>query len=167
MKPVSVPLMLGLGLGTAVLGAVVSTVLIQTGGSPIIITPFLPVFFVLLGVWLLVAGRAVRRLKVKEETWINPVGAARTAILARSSAHVTAVFTGALLGISSVGFTRLWASATAMSAWTELAGGLAAAICAVVAVIVERWCIDEGDTDAAAEGKRPDPGSRQVSSPSA
>ncbi len=167
MKPVSVPLLLGLGVGAAALGAVVSMVLLRTGGSPLIITPFLSAFFVLLGVWLLVAGRAVRHLKAKEDTWISPVGAARTAILARASAQVTAAFAGALFGVSSVGFTRLWASATAMSAWTALAGGLAATFCAIVAVVVERWCVDEGDSEGGAENKRRDPGGQQVSSPPA
>lgn len=164
MKPVSVPLLAGLGVGAAVLAAILSEIKVDQAGNPLIVTPFVTVLFALLGIWLLVAGRAVQRLKAKEQTWISPVTAGRTAILARASAYVSSVFSGAMLGVSMVGFTRLGAPAMSMSAWTALAGGLAALFAAIVSVIVERWCVDEdGDGDvgkgkkSAPDGRRPSP----------
>lgn len=163
MKPVSIPLLAGLGVAAAALAAIFSGMKISSGGNPLIVNPFVTVMFALLGIWLLFSGRAVRRLKAKEETWITPVAAGRTAILARASSYVTSVFAGGLVGVSIVGFTRLWAPAMKMSAWTAFAAGLAALFAAVVAVVVERWCVDEDAEDSSNKGKKSASGGRPAS----
>lgn len=166
MKPLAIQTLLGLALGSLLVGAAVSLVLLETGSSPPIITPFLTLMLLMLGVWQWVAGRAVKRLKGKERTWMTPIGAARTAVFARASAYVSAILTGLLIGVGLVGFTRLWAPATAMSAWTALAGAIAAAFATVVSVVVERWCIDD-DEDKDSDRQGPNRSAPRPSAPRA
>ena len=142
----------------------VSAVLVGSGYSPLTFTPWVAALFAAIGVWLLVAGVGVRKLKRREKTWVTPITAGRTAIFARSSAPVTSAFSGFLLGTALVGLARSWAPAMAYSGWLALAGAVAAAFAAVSAVVVERWCIDsthddEGDgpshTESGSQSPRP------------
>lgn len=144
MKPLSVWLVLAIGGTGLAVGSLLTAVVTGLGHSPIVFTPWLAVLFILVGVWLLVAGHAVKRLRGRQKTWIAPVGAARTAILARSSAPVMSAFAGLLLGVAVVAFFRAWAPAMAYAAWMALAGALGAIFASVSGTIVERWCIDEG-----------------------
>ncbi len=164
MKPLSAWMVLGVWVTTLGLGALVSAVLVGSGYSPLTFTPWVAALFAAIGVWLLVAGVGVRKLKRREKTWVTPITAGRTAIFARSSAPVTSAFSGFLLGTALVGLARSWAPAMAYSGWLALAGAVAAAFAAVSAVVVERWCIDsthddEGDgpshTESGSQSPRP------------
>ena len=139
------------GAGVAV-GVLLTAFAVGLGHSPFVVTPWLAVLFVLIGVWLLVAGRGVKRLKARQKTWITPVGAGRTAIFARSSAPITSAFAGLLLGVAIVAFTRSWAPAMAYAAWMALAGAVGSGFASISAVIVERWCIDEDDAGKTVDG---------------
>lgn len=147
MKPLAIWVVATSAAVLVPIGALVSSILVFSGSHPLIITPWISVLFTLIGVLLLWAGRGVKRLKRRESTWVTPIMAARIAIFSRSSAPVIAGFGGFLLGVALVGFTRLWAPIAAASAWTALAGFLAATFGAVSAVVVERWCIDDTDED--------------------
>lgn len=156
MRPVSIPVVMSVGAVGAIISFAVSFSLVRSGGDPFLVTPLLAAFFVLLAAWLLFSGRAVQKFKRREDTWIGALGATRTAVLARASAYVGALFTGVLLGVAVTGFTRMWAPAMASSAWLALAGAVAALVTTVAAVVVERWCIDDsgGDPDGARRDKR-------------
>ena len=151
MKPLNVPLIGSIAFGALAFGALVSALMVRYGAHPLTITPLIAVLFAIVGVWLLFGGRAVRRLRARQETWVTPVGAARIAVLARATAYVTSGSCGFLAGVALVSFTRMWAPAMAFAAWSALAGALGAAFAAVAAVIVERWCID---SDSTQDGRR-------------
>lgn len=142
MKPLNRSLVVSVGIVALAVGALAGALVVRYGGRPVTVTPVLSVLFVIIGVWLLIGGRGVRRLTDRRETWVTPVGAARIAVLARASAYVMSGCGGFLGGVAAVGFTRLWAPAMAFSAWSGLAGALTAVFACVCAVVVERWCID-------------------------
>lgn len=147
MKPLNVGVVVGTGLGTLAIGALVAALLVRYA-QPFTVTPLISLLFLLVGIWLLVGGRAVRRLKARRETWVTPIGATRIAVLSRSSAYVMAGCAGFLGGVAAVSFTRLWAPAMAFAAWSALAGAVTAIFATTAAIIVERWCIDsDGDED--------------------
>lgn len=147
MKPLNLPLVGSLGVASLGLGALIAALMLRHASHPFTVTPLITVLFLLLAVWLWVGGRAVRRLKAKERTWVTPVGATRVAVLARASAYVCVISGGLLLGVAAVSFTRLWAPAVAFAAWTALAGGISALLACVVSVVVERWCVDTSGED--------------------
>lgn len=148
MKPLNLPIVVSLGVGALALGTLVAALMVRYASHPATVTPLICALFLLLALWLWIGGRAVKRLKAKEKTWVTPMGATRVAILARASGYVTSACSGFLGGVAIVSFTRLWASAMAFAAWSSLAGAVSALLACVVAVVVERWCVDtSGDED--------------------
>lgn len=146
MKPLNRTLVVSVGIVALAVGSLASALMVRFAGRPIMVTPVLSLLFVVIGVWLLVGGGGVRRLTARRETWVTPVGAARIAVLARSSAYVMSGCGGFLAGVAAVAFTRLWAPAMAFSAWSSLAGAVGAVFACVCAVVVERWCIDSNSS---------------------
>lgn len=144
MKPLSIWTQVGIGVAGLAVGFLLQGILVQIGAHPILITPWLALLFVLVAVFLIVFGIGVRRMKRKTKTWMTPVMAGRTALFARASAPVCATSAGVLLGIATVGLMRSWAPAMAQSGWSALAAGTMALIAAVSAIVVERWCVDDG-----------------------
>lgn len=134
------------------LGALTAALSVRSGSTPLLVTPWLSLLFVLIGSWLLVGGRGVRQLKARKDTWVTVTGATRIAVFSRAAAYVMAGCSGFLLGISFVSFTRMWAPAMAFSAWSGLAGGLTALFACVCGVVVERWCRDDGGDQDDARG---------------
>ena len=147
MKPLNLLLVASIGVVTLALGALTSALLVRAGAHPFVVTPLISLFFVLIAIWLLVGGRAVRRLRARRDTWVTPIGAARIAVLSRATAYVTSGCGGFLAGVAIVGFTRLWAPATALSAWSGLVGAITALLACGAAILVERWCRDSGSDD--------------------
>lgn len=152
MKPLNLKLVAALGAGALALGALGAAVSVRYGSNPLLITPWISLLFVIIGVWLLIGGRAVKRLKARKDTWVSAAGAAKIAVLARSSAYVTSGSAGFLGGVALVSATRLWAPAMAQSAITGLFGALTALFACVCAVIVERWCITDSSDDEGGRG---------------
>lgn len=157
MKPLSLWTLALVAALSGALGALISAMLMQSGQSLLVVTPWLSVLFVVVAIWILVLGIGVRRLRRKERTWVSSVGAGRTALFARSSAPVLAGLAGFLLGVAAVGFGRWWAPAVLYSAWFALAAGLTGTLACICAVMVERWCID--DSEDGKDGSSSDGGS--------
>ncbi len=147
MKPLSLWLVTGVFVAFVAVGSLVSALAVSSGGNPLFVTPWLAGLFLLVGIWLLLAGRGVRRLKRREKTWVTPIIAGHTAIFARSSAPVIAAFAGFLMGVALVGFSRMWAPAMAFAAWSALASAAGAVFATFCAVVVEHWCIDDSDDE--------------------
>ncbi len=147
MKPLNIGLVAAVGGVALALGALTLAVSVRYGSAQLVVTPWISLLFVAIGVWLLVGGRGVRRLKARKETWVTAPGAARIAALARATSYVASGSSGFLLGTAVVAFTRLWAPAMATAAWTGLAGGLTALFACISACVVERWCIDTSSDD--------------------
>lgn len=154
MRPLSLPLVGSLGVASLAAGSLIAALMVRYATHPFTVTPLIAALFVVLAVWLWVGGRAVKRLKARQKTWVTPMGATRVAVLARSSAYVCAVCAGILIGVAAVSFTRLWAPAMAFAAWSSLAGGVSALLACVVAVVVERWCVDTSGDDEDGQGVR-------------
>ncbi len=152
MEPLKLRFIGAIGVGALAVGALGSALLVRFGSGPLVVTPWTSLLFILIGVWLLIGGRAVKRLKARQDTWVSPVGAARIAMLARASAYVMSGSGGFLAGVALVSATRLWAPAMAQSALASLIGFLTALFACVCAVLVERWCIDEGGEDDGSGG---------------
>ncbi len=157
MKPLSIGMLVGVSLAGFAAGSLIQAILVQSGKHPLLITPWLSVLFLLISVFLLFVGFGIRRLKRKDKTWVTPVLAGRTALFARSSAPISALFAGLLLGIAAVSMMRAWAPMMAQSAWSALAAGIMALIAAVCAVVVERWSVDD---DTEQDGRRSDDSSQ-------
>lgn len=137
--------------------ALVSAVLVGTGRSPVIVTPYLAVVLLTLAAVLLWAGVAVRRMRAHRRTWMTPLLAMRTAVAARAASLAGSVCLGLLAGVAAIGALRLEASAMASSAGSAGLGALASLVLVIVGVIVERWCLirpDDQDRDGAAGTRR-------------
>jgi Preprotein translocase subunit Sec62 len=149
MTPVSWPFVVAVAVVALLCGFFVSGGLVITGHSPLIITPWMGVLFLVIAVVLFAGGIGVKHLKSGRRTNTTALQAARVAAFARSCLLCGAGFSGFLAGVAGIGLFRLWASAMQQSA---IYGGIAflgAIIMTIVAVIVERWCIDDGTQDKA------------------
>lgn len=152
MKPVSITHLTVIALTACVLAALANAVSVGTGHSPALVSPYLCVVFLAIAVVLWVLGRGVRRLRDHQRTWMTPILAMRTAILARSSSWMGSAAVGVMFGILVTDLPRLQAPAMTSSAVGSGLSLLSALVMSVVAVIVERWCvIDPGDDDSAGE----------------
>ncbi len=159
MRPLNPWIVLGVTLAFFAVGILAAASVVATGKGPLLLTPWIGVLFAVVGVWLLVAGHAVRKLKKREATWISPLQAARVAIFARSSAPVSGAFAGFAAGVAVVGFMRAWAPAMLTSGWTALITFAGATFAAVAAIVAERWCLDDqGDDREGSTGRRRDMG---------
>lgn len=157
MKPLNRALVGSIGVAALAFGALIAALMVRYGSQPLVVTPWISLSFILIGLWLLIGGRAVRNLKAHKETWVSPVGAARIAVFARSSAYVLSGCTGFLMGVAGVGFTRMWAPIMAFAAWSALAGAVTALFACLSAVVVERWCRDvssDEDGDGGLRGSK-------------
>lgn len=142
------------------LAAMVSAFLVSSGHSPFLVTPWMALVFLGFAAYLLAAGLQVRKYKRGERTNLTALGAARTAMLARTCAILGSVFCGLLVGVALIGLMRLWAPATAASAVGAGVAAAGALVMAVIAVVVERWCLDQSD-DKDQDASRKDPKSGQ------
>lgn len=154
MSPLHWGTSVALGAVGLVVGALLSAMLLMLGYSPIVVTPWLGALFLVLSVVLWLGGREVRRLKERKRSRLNAVQASRVAFFARSTVLNGAVFTGFLAGVAGIALFRLWAPATASSAWGAGISALSAFILAIVATIVERWCIDDSDEGEQTQRRR-------------
>lgn len=143
MKPVSWPLVIGVAVIATIVGAVLSGTLVVLGHNPLILTPWLALFFLVVAGFLLWGGIGVKRLKTGAPTRISPLQAARIAALARSSLINGAGFTGFLAGTALIGVMRLWAPAMLSASLGSGVAALGALLLTVIAAIVEHWCIDD------------------------
>lgn len=135
-------------LGSALASWVVLDALTSAGMTPQ--PPWLTAAFLLvLAVWLVLRGRAVRRMVAGEETTMTPIGAARLVAFAKASS-----ITGTLLG----GFFVAWIvvasehSSAPLNQDLILSSALnllACLILVVAAMVVEGWCrVPPEDDDA-------------------
>ncbi len=146
---------LGLAAASAAsVSALISAIVVGTGRSPVIVTPYLALVLLVLALALLWAGWAVRRMRAHKRTWMTPIAAMRTAVAARAGALVGAVCLGLLVGVAVVGLFRLEASSMASSAMSAGLSALAALALTAVGVLVERWCLLGPDDDQDDDGRR-------------
>lgn len=147
MTPVSRIWLLLLGLSTAILTGVLSFLALARGGVPLLATPFLVPLFAIFAVTLWWAGLHVRRYKERKPTWVTALSAMRIAVAARASAYVSAASAGVLLGVLAASLTRIAAPFMVTNSLSASFGCVAALFWCVLAVVVERWCIADGDDD--------------------
>lgn len=160
MKKLSLPLLFALAAVAFVVAALLSAVLVSSGNSPLLVTPWMAAVFLLFAAYLLGSGLQVRKYKRGQPTNLSALGAARVAVLARVCAHFGSVFFGLLAGVGAVGLMRLWAPATAASAVGAGIAALGALVLVVCAVVAERWCLDDGGSSDL-EGRKGDSDSGQ------
>jgi len=141
-------------------GALVSAIIVGSGGTPVVVTPYLAVAFLVLALALLYAGLAVRRMRARKHTWMTPIAAMRTAVAARSASLGGSAFLGLLAGVAAIGLTRLEADSMVSSAATAGLGALASLVLVVIGVLVERWCVLGPDDDQDEDSSRGDHASR-------
>lgn len=152
MRPVSLAHLSTIAVVTGLLAALLNTVAVGTGHSPALITPYLCVVFLGIAVILWVLGRGVRRMRDHQRTWMTPILAMRTAILARSAALMGSAVVGAMAGFLVSVLPRLQAPAMGSSALGSSLSLASSLLMTVVAVVVERWCvIDSGGDDSSAD----------------
>lgn len=137
---------LGATIGLAS-GSLIAALMLRFGHSPLILTPWLALLFLVIGIILLGAGLQVKRLKSGKSTTITALHAARIALFARSSAINGAAFTAFLLGVLLISLTRLWAKAVALAALNAGIAAAGALVMTILAVVVERWCLDDMQRD--------------------
>ena len=147
MKKLSIPQLFLWAVLAAAGAALGQAVLVASGNSPLLITPWMALVFLAFALYLLVAGLQVRKYKRGEQNNLSALGAARVAILARVCASLGSVFFGLLVGLMVVGLTRLWAPAMASAALGAGIAAVGAIVLTVIALMVERWCLDQGDSD--------------------
>ena len=148
MRPVSLTHLTAIAVVTGLLAALVNTVAVGSGHSPALITPYLCVVFLGIAVILWVLGRGVRRMRDHQRTWMTPILAMRTAVLARSAALMGSAAVGVMTGILLSVLPRLQAPAMGASALGSSLSLVSSLLMVVVAVVVERWCvIDSGGDD--------------------
>lgn len=152
MKPLSVAVLLLMGGVCAAFAACAIALLIAMGGGPFLLSPFLPLTFLLLAGLTLWAGIHVKRLRAHQVTWMTPMGALKVAMMARASSVVGAVFAGALLGVAGVALTRMEAEAMVAMACVAAISAAAASLWCVVAGLVERWCVVDPHDDEEGQG---------------
>lgn len=139
MKPLSLA---SVGITAALgglMGAIVNAGLLASGEFPVMITPFLGAFSVLLALGLFLAGRKVRDLRDGKHSTLHPVMALRITLFARASALVCAGLVGVCAGIIVTNIPRLEAPAIIDS---TMGAGIAAAGLAVwmgAGILVEKW----------------------------
>ncbi len=153
MKPLAtwlLTVLAGAGIAT---GLVLQVSLIRTSHHPLSMTPWLTVMFLLLGLWLLLVGAGIRKLKKRSQTWVTPVLAGRTALLARAVAPLSSFFAGMLAGIAIASFARSWVPFMTAAAWLALAAAVAATFAAVAALLVERWASLGDGSDGQSQGQ--------------
>lgn len=107
------------------------------------------VFAVVVSAWLLWRGRAVKKLKARENTTITAVGAARVVAAAKAAA-----LTGAIVAGIGAGFAVAYAPhlASPIGKANVVDGVVTLLAClgmTVVALVVERWCEIPPPTDEA------------------
>ncbi len=147
MRPQSIGQLAVIAVASGGVGALVSTIIVTSGGTPVVVTPFLPVALVVLALGLLYAGLAVRRMRARKRTWMTPIVAMRTAVAARSVSLGGSAILGLLVGVAAIGVTRLEAGSMEMSAVTAGLGALASLILVAIGILVERWCVLGPDDD--------------------
>ena len=147
MKPLSVAWLIGLGLLGVGAGAIYTAVVVSFGASPSVPTLLLVALFAGLAGALCYLGRQVKRLKTKSATWMTPIAAARTAAFARASTLAAPICAGLSLGKVLVALGRTDADYMFRIVIFGSLVALSALLWCIVAAIVERWCVVEGDDE--------------------
>lgn len=147
MTPLAMRRLLLYGGATALVVGAAGLLLLGFGGAPPIITPMLPILLLVLAGLLVWAGTGVRRFTARKRTWVTPLAAMRIAVAARASALVASILAGALLGILVTSLARLGAPQMAANALASGLAALAALAWCAAGLLVERWCIVDGDGD--------------------
>ena len=63
MKPLNRALVGSIGVAALAFGALIAALMVRYGSQPLVVTPWISLSFILIGLWLLIGGRAVRNLK--------------------------------------------------------------------------------------------------------
>ncbi len=156
MKPLSRPQVLGWGTLAFAVGAAVTAAMISFGYNPLVVTPWLGMLFVLIGIGTLWFGLSIRKHQHGHYTRLNAIQMARVAIFARSTVTNGAIFTGSLVGISAVSATRAWASVPLEATWSAGLAAAGALVMTVLGAIVEHWSRDVQDPKDRADSSNPD-----------
>ena len=154
MKPLAITWVLLVGVVSAALSFLGFFAHMRTGGTPMIVTPGPGVVFAVATAILIWSGMAVRRLRAGKDTWIDAIGAMRVAVFARTSALVGAGLVGVLIGVMGVSLTQLEAAPMVSNAIASGVSSVIGVVWAIVALVVERWCIINPDDDASGSNKR-------------
>lgn len=161
MKPVSVAHLIVIAVVSAVCGAVVNSLLIQRGLSPLLVSYFLAILYLLISALLSYYGVLVRRWRARKSDRIDALTAARVAVTARSCAYVGSGSVGIFVGILLPCLARIDAPAMQMCVTRSLVAAVAALVLTVIALIVERWCVvdmsDDDDSNASQASRSASP----------
>ena len=154
MKPLAITWVLLVGVVSAALSFLGFFAHMRTGGTPMIVTPGPGVVFAVATAILIWSGMAVRRLRAGKDTWIDAIGAMRVAVFARTSALVGAGLVGVLIGVMGVSLTQLEAAPMVSNAIASGVSSVIGVVWVIVALVIERWCINNPDDDASNSNKR-------------
>lgn len=143
--------LIALAVGTGVLGYLLLDLWERTGADPLPVPWTAPVGLIMLAGLVLGAGWQVRRWVLgRRQQPLNPLQAARIAVLATASSYVGAVFTGWYLAQAAVILPALVGDRRERF-WMALAGAGAAAVFAVAGMVAQYWCrrpTDERDEES-------------------
>ena len=158
MKRTSPLTLLVLAVVGAAVGYVIDQVLTASARPTFTPSPLLPVMLFLLGAGVLAAAWPVRR-SVREGTRIDPIRAARTAMLARATSLLGAIVGGFGAGLALFILTRPVAPQVG-SITVMIAVVVTAALLIAAALVAEHFCTlpkdpDDRQPDASVPGPGP------------
>lgn len=139
MKPLSLLSVVTFGIVGTLAGAAVNAMLLASGQFPLLLTPFLGLLGLVVGVILLILGRNVKALRDGEVSALSYVSALRIVLFARASALVCAGCVGLCVGIILTDLPRLEGAAVQESAiWAGVAAA-GFALWMLSGILVEKW----------------------------
>jgi len=131
----------------AVLGWVVGILLDRSGSSPLAIPWTVAPVLLGIGALVLALGRRVRQYRAGKRPDLDPIQAARTAMLAQAAAYSGAALAGGYLGYG-LAFLQYWSHAPRRElVVSTIVAAVAAAVLCAAGWIAERWCDASGDGD--------------------
>lgn len=156
MKPTRWFTLVGIGAIAILCAFFIDRTVAAFGAIPFQVNWFFPALPLIIALVVIIAGRAVKALRSREDTWITPVGAARVAIFSQAASRVGAGLTGFAAGHAlyawMAGNVPLWRE----QLWQSAAAGVGWLCLTICAVVVERWCTieagEDDDDDGAASG---------------
>lgn len=155
MHRTSRPLLVTIALVVGVIAALVLRGIDGRGHLPPPVSPVTVLVPVAFAVFLLLRGRAVRRLVAREPTSMTAVGAARVVMLAKACALVGSALAGYFAAHVLVSLGNLSGPLPREHAWSSGLALVGSVVLVVVALVVERWCEvppPEGDDERDVRG---------------
>jgi hypothetical protein len=149
MRTARVRTLLAVAVVAALAGWLVLDALRRSGGDPLPVPWTAPAGLVVLAGIVLAAGREVRRwVQGRRSRPIDPLVAARTAVLAQAAGYVGALLVGWYVAQALVILPAVVGERRTRLFWA-LGTALASALLAVAGLVAQRWCRRPPDEDEA------------------